>query len=274
MAKQILQKHDLSFSNRYTRDAIRAHNQNQVSVIWLPAVTQWRGLRKILNLHMLSTERLDANQQLRCQKVQELITFVHESCQARVAVDIGEAAFRTMLNLTSRTIFSVDLADTSSDTAQEFKELFWSIMEELGKPNLVDYFPVLRKLDPQRIRHRIEIHFRKVFGIFDRMINERLELRRSDDCSTSNDFLDTLLNISQNNSDKIDQTQIKGLLMDIFIAATDTISSTLEWAMTELLRNPETLPKAKTELEQIVGKGRKSVWKRQRCVDACSSQAK
>nr|AES93118.1 geraniol-10-hydroxylase [Camptotheca acuminata] len=256
MAKQILQNHDLYFSNRYTRDAIRALNQDQFSVIWLPVVTRWRNLRKILNLYMLSTERLGANQPIRCQKVEELIAYVRQSCQASVSVDIGQAAFRTMINLTSKTIFSVDLADPSSDTAQELKELFWRIMEELGKPNLADYFPVLRKLDPQGIRRRTTIHFAKVFDLFDRMIDQRLELLRSDDCCTGNDLLDSLLNISQNNSDEIDQNQIKRMLMDVFIAATDTTSSTLEWAMTELLRNPETLLKAKAELQQIVGKGK------------------
>ncbi|CAI0476666.1 unnamed protein product [Linum tenue] len=41
----------------------------------------------------------------------------------------------------------------------------------------------------------------------------------------------------------------------LFVAGTDTTSSTLEWAMAELLRNPYVLVKAKEELEQIIGKG-------------------
>lgn len=41
----------------------------------------------------------------------------------------------------------------------------------------------------------------------------------------------------------------------MFVAATDTTSSTLEWAMTELLRNPNTMSKAKEELEKVIGKG-------------------
>lgn len=44
-------------------------------------------------------------------------------------------------------------------------------------------------------------------------------------------------------------------LQDLFGAGTDTTSSTLEWAMTELLRNPEKLKKAQTELHEIIGKG-------------------
>ena len=43
---------------------------------------------------------------------------------------------------------------------------------------------------------------------------------------------------------------------DLFVAGTDTTSSTLEWAMTEVLHNPETLKKAKEELAQVIGKGK------------------
>ena len=41
----------------------------------------------------------------------------------------------------------------------------------------------------------------------------------------------------------------------MFAAGTETTSSTLEWAVTELLNNSEALSKARLELEQKVGKG-------------------
>lgn len=42
---------------------------------------------------------------------------------------------------------------------------------------------------------------------------------------------------------------------DLFAAGTDTTSSTVEWAMAELLRNPETLNKAQREVRETIGKG-------------------
>ncbi|KAA8522315.1 hypothetical protein F0562_012988 [Nyssa sinensis] len=255
MAKEILQKQDLSFSSRSIPDAIRAHNQYQLSVVWLPVSTRWRSLRKILNSQIFSNHKLDAKQHLRCQKVQELIADVRQSCQAGVAVDIGRAAFRTTLNLLSNTFFSVDLTDPSSDTTQEFKDLVWDIMEEAGKPNLVDYFPVLGKMDPQGIRRRMAIHFGKLIELFSHMISQRLESRGVEGSHASNDVLDTLLNISEENGDEIDRTHIERMLVDLFIAGNDTTASTLEWAMAEVLHNPETLRKAQAELEQTIGKG-------------------
>ncbi|KAK4855582.1 hypothetical protein QYF36_008721 [Acer negundo] len=68
-------------------------------------------------------------------------------------------------------------------------------------------------------------------------------------------MLDTLLNITEDKSEEINRDQIKHLFLDLFAAGTDTTSSTLEWAMTELIRNPKTLSKARLELEQTIGKG-------------------
>ena len=51
-------------------------------------------------------------------------------------------------------------------------------------------------------------------------------------------------------------TEIYGWIeQDIFVAETDTTASTLEWAMTELVRNPHVMSKAKQELEQMTSKG-------------------
>lgn len=211
-------------------------------------------------------------------------------------MDIGRAAFRTSLNLLSNTIFSVDLANPNEDSAKEFRDLVWNIMVEAGKPNVVDYFPELAKIDPQSIRRRMTTHFGKVLHIFGRLIDERVELRRLRNTLGNNDVIDILLNISDEhvNSDDqiIDRTHIERLclvynllwirtiiyillqlfigllllreffnttttnLQDLFVAGTDTTSSTLEWAMAEVLRNPETLKKAKAELEQTIGKGK------------------
>lgn len=122
-AKEVPKKQDLSFSNRSVPDVAHALHHSRFSVVWLPAATsRWRNLRKIRNSCIFSGNRLDANQNLRRKRVQELITFCHERCQTGEAVDVGRAAFRTSVTLLSNTIFSKDLADPYSDSAKEFKD--------------------------------------------------------------------------------------------------------------------------------------------------------
>lgn len=253
MAKEVLQKQDLSFCNRSIPDALRSAKHNQLSMAWLPVSTTWRALRRTCNSHLFTSQKLDSNTHLRHQKVQELLANVEQSCQAGGPVDIGQEAFRTSLNLLSNTIFSVDLVDPISETAQEFKELVRGVMEEAGKPNLVDYFPVLRQIDPQGIRRRLTIYFGRILEIFDRMIKRRLRLRKMQGSIASSDVLDILLNISEDNRNEIERSHMEHLLLDLFVAGTDTTSSTLEWAMAELLHNPEKLLKARMELLQTIG---------------------
>ena len=45
------------------------------------------------------------------------------------------------------------------------------------------------------------------------------------------------------------------IYQDLFIGGTDTTTTTMEWAMTELLRNPDIMAKAKQELVETIGIG-------------------
>ncbi|XP_076898057.1 7-ethoxycoumarin O-deethylase-like [Bidens hawaiensis] len=251
-AKHVLQKQDLEFSARHVPDAMHACNHAHHSVAWLPVCTEWRTLRRILNSNIFSNSSLEANQHLRSQKVKELVAYCRKATSlSNDWVDVGRAAFRTSLNLLSNTFFSIDLADPYEDSGKEFKEVISNIMVEAGKPNLVDFFPMLKKIDPQGVRRRLNRHFGKVLEIFEKLIEERLRMGRL----KQDDVLDVCLKLNQDNPNELNHTHIKSLLLDMFAAGTDTTSSTLEWAMTEVLCNPHTMTKAKNELEKVIGKG-------------------
>uniref|UniRef100_A0A1W7HBR7 Cytochrome P450 n=1 Tax=Scoparia dulcis TaxID=107240 RepID=A0A1W7HBR7_SCODU len=255
IAKEVLQKQDLAFSSRTIPNALHAHDQFKYSIVWLPVANRWRSLRKALNSNMFAGSRLDANQHLRSRKVQELIAYCRKSSQTGDAVDVGRAAFRTSLNLLSNTIFSKDLTDPFSDSAKEFKDLVWGVMVEAGKPNLVDFFPFLDKIDPQGIRRRMTIHFGKILDLLGGLIDERIQKGKPQSDGAS-DVIDVLLTTSEENPEEIDRIHIERMCLDLFVAGTDTTSSTLEWAMAEALKYPETMKKAKAELEEVVGKGK------------------
>ncbi|KAK8495828.1 hypothetical protein V6N11_009612 [Hibiscus sabdariffa] len=254
MAKEILQKHDLGFLNRTILDSVRACNHYEVGLPWLPMSPLWRTLRKVCNTHIFNNLKLDASEHLRRDKIQQLIAHVGKSCLKGEAINIGQAAFDATINLLSNTIFSVDLVDPNSSTAREFKKTVREIMIEVGKPNLADCFPLLRKIDPQGIRRRITLHFEKLLNLFGRMFDERSELRKSQDFTALNDVLDSLLDVIEGGNEELNKTLVIHLFLVLFVAGTDTTSSTLEWAMAELLRNPHVLLRAKKELEEAIGK--------------------
>ena len=53
------------------------------------------------------------------------------------------------------------------------------VAEEVGRPNIADYFPALRLIDPQGVHKRTRIYYTKIFGILDGIIKQRLQLRAS-----------------------------------------------------------------------------------------------
>ncbi|KAF3657546.1 Geraniol 8-hydroxylase [Capsicum annuum] len=255
MAKQVLKNQDQAFSTRFIPNALQAHNHYQFSVAWLPVCLQWRTLRRILNTNIFTSNRLDANQHLRSQKVKDLIAYCEKCCEEGKVVDIGQVVFKTNLNLLSNTLFSKDLADPFSDSKVELKEVIWCIMAEVGKPNLGDFFPIFKKIDLQGIRRNTTIYFGKLVKLFDGLINERLEEKRRFH-SERNDVLEAFLNISEENPKEINHNHIKSMFLDLFGAGTDTTTSTLEWAMAEILKQPEIMKKAQVELAEIIGKGK------------------
>ncbi|KAI6702234.1 hypothetical protein NL676_011370 [Syzygium grande] len=233
VAREILQAHDASFSNRMVPDTITAFKQDALGLPWAPISPLWRNLRRVCNLHIFTNKKLDSTQQLRLKKVEELLAHVKISAQVGDAVDI----------------------DPSSVSATEFKKIVSRITVEAGKPNIADYFPVLKKIDPQGSRRRMKMYFGQLLDMFEGLIRKRLQMRAASDYARKDDVLDTLIDICEDENEDMEIFQIKHLMLDLFVAGTDTTSNTLEWAMAELLHNPDKLSRAEMELDQVIGKG-------------------
>ncbi|XP_049365494.1 geraniol 8-hydroxylase-like [Solanum verrucosum] len=267
VAKEAFIKQDLALSSKIDKDALHAHGHNQFSVIFLPASSSRRKyLRKLLHSSIFSPNRLDASQHLRARKIEEFIAYCRQCSQYGTPVDIGQVASDTLVNIWSNTIFSEDLVDIYADPVKKFKHVIRYITYLIGKLNMVDYFPLLKGIDPQRINKNSFTTYEKLLRIFRGFIDQRLEQRNiSTTVRSTNDFLDVLLNISEEekkgdvNAILMDRNQIQHLCLDIFVSGSDSSSAVLEWAMLELMKNPETMKRAKAELAQVVGDENKTI---------------
>ncbi|CAN4099799.1 unnamed protein product [Withania somnifera] len=253
-AKEILQKHDKTFSARTVPDAVASQPNPEATLGWVPPDNRWRNRRRICNTQIFSNQRLDSLRELRHHKAELLVNYIRKQCMSGSAVNIGRVAFATTLNLVSRTIFSIDMVDPEFEKAQEFKDLVWRIMEYAGKPNLSDYFPVLKCLDLQGVRRRIRPAYLRLHEIFEQQIEKRVQ-ERGAGMKNKGDFLDVLLDQCEDerSGSGFDRNTIKSLFVDLFIAGSDTSAITTEWAMAELLRKPEELNKVRLEIIEQTG---------------------
>ncbi|XP_004496304.2 geraniol 8-hydroxylase-like [Cicer arietinum] len=252
MAKEILHTHDSLFSDRSFPDNTTTHDHNNFSLVFLPVSPLWQDLRKICHHNLFSNKTLDASQELRRMKLKDLLNDMHRNSLTGEAVDIGRAAFKACINFLSYTFVSQDFVESLDD---EYKDIVSTLLKAVGTPNIADHFPVLKIVDPQGIRRHTSNYVSKVFHALDILIDQRMKLRQSQHYVSNNDMLDILLDISKEDSRKMDKNQIKHLILDLLVAGTETTANGLERAMSELVHNPEIMSKAKKELEEIIGIG-------------------
>ncbi|GJM98657.1 hypothetical protein PR202_ga15686 [Eleusine coracana subsp. coracana] len=259
-ARDVLQKHDHLLAARSVSDAGRALGNHEHSIIWLPGSSPlWKRLRAVCTNRLFSARGLDATRHAREGKVRELVEFLGRHAHsagggggaAARPVDVGRVVFSCVLNVVSNALFSEDVADLSSDRAQELEMLVRDTVEEATKPNLSDLFPVLAKLDLQGRRRRSAELIGRFYDFFDAIIARRLDAGRDSGGEREEDFLDLLLQLHA--EDQISLKTIKSFLLDLFAAGTDTNAITIEWTMAELLRHPAAMSKVRAELRDVLG---------------------
>ncbi|XP_031505470.1 ferruginol synthase-like [Nymphaea colorata] len=232
MAEEVLHRQNQVFSGRIVADVATALDYDLHSLAFSQVGPRWQALRRMSNSELFTPRRLDALKELREEKVRVLLQHVREASADGRAIDISEYAFGTTLNLMSSTLFSQDLVDLDSESAGEFKSFMWEMLETNWRPNLCDYFPVLRWIDPQGLRRRNRRILIRVYALFDELIDKHL--RAYEDAAAkgepkkNEDFLDVLLELTRDPNSGFTRENIRPMLLDLFIAGSETSATTLD----------------------------------------------
>ncbi|GJW54465.1 flavonoid 3'-hydroxylase [Tanacetum coccineum] len=141
-------------------------------------------------------------------------------------------------------------------SANEFKDMVVELMVLAGEFNLGDFIPALDRFDLQGITKKLKkLHVR-----FDSFLSKIVEEHKTGHGGLGHtDLLSTLISFKDDadiEGGKLTDTEIKALLLNLFTAGTDTSSSTVEWAIAELIRHPQILKQAREEIDSVVGQDR------------------
>ncbi|KAI9127888.1 hypothetical protein K1719_000881 [Acacia pycnantha] len=113
-----------------------------------------------------------------------------------------------------------------------------------GANNPADFMPILRWLNYDHLESKLKSFAKRVDGFLQGLIDEhRNEKQRA------NTMIDHLLSLQESQPEYYTDQIIKGLILVMLLAGTDTSALTLEWAMSCLLNNPHVLEKAKKEID-------------------------
>lgn len=259
-AEEIFKNHDLSFAGRTITEAMRACSFNQSSMALGQYGPYWRMLRRLCTTELFSNKCLNETLAVRRKSVDNMVGWIKEEAKQTGRIDVAHFVFTTVFNLVGNLMFSRDLLGPQSKEGAEFFRASSKMTEWSGTPNVADFFPFLKWLDPQRIRANMERDLGHALDIASCYIKERTENQKIDKGKDRKDFLDALLELkgeTKDGSTNFSDKDVKIMILEIFLAATDTTTSTIEWAMAELLHKPELMNKVRGELDQVVGQNRK-----------------
>ncbi|XP_052173770.1 probable (S)-N-methylcoclaurine 3'-hydroxylase isozyme 2 [Diospyros lotus] len=249
-AAEILKTHDRFLSGRYVPHASYAKNpdKNHMSFgFTFECNDHWKLLRTVCRTEIFSAKAVDGQAGIREKKADELVGFL--SSKEGEAVRIAELVFVGVLNFLGTIFFSKEFIrlEGAGRGGAEINGHMKRLVEVLSRPNLSDFYPFLGGLDLQGLTKKFEGAAAQIFGAWEEILRERR--RGGDSKMPATDFLDALL------AKGFTDAQINYLFMELFVAGTDTTTSTIEWAMAELMRNPEAMQKLREELDQQIPTG-------------------
>ncbi|XP_048538510.1 desmethyl-deoxy-podophyllotoxin synthase-like [Triticum urartu] len=248
-AREIMRTHDVVFATRPWSPTMKIMNSEGEGLVFARYGTPWRQLRKICILELLSARRVQSFRHIREDEVGRLVAAV-------AAVPPGEP-----VNLSERIAVLITDSAVRAMIGDRFKrrEEFLQTLEEGVKLatgfNLGDFFPSswLANFISGTARLAEENH-RKSYELMEYAIKQHEEQRAAasanGDVEEGEDLVGALLRIRKEGGLDVPLTMgmVKGVILDLFGAGSETSATMLQWAMSELMRNPNVMRKVQAEV--------------------------
>ncbi|XP_062114932.1 phenylacetaldehyde oxime monooxygenase CYP71AN24-like [Humulus lupulus] len=257
MVKEIVKKHDVVFSDRPKTSAAEIFLYGCQDVGFAPYGEYWRQVRKVCVLELLSLKRVQQFHFVREEETDLLVNRIRKGCKDGACINLSELLVLTSNNIVSRCILGQSFEEENGQS--KFGELTRKVMEDFAAFSVADFFPskYLRWIDVVTgFTGRLTRRFKALDTFFEQLVQEHKEVLNSDHSESGRkDFAGILLGLQKDGMLDFDLTgeNIKAILMDMFVGASDTTSTALEWLMAELVKNPRVMKKVQEEVRRVVG---------------------
>lgn len=262
-AEIMFKNHDLAFADRRSPEALTSFGFNEGAMAFNIYTPYWREIRKICAAELLSNIRLNETADIRRQGIDKMVSWIEDESKASKArgesgeIDIADLSFRYYFSLIGQLTLSRDVLGSENNDGPEFFEAMVTLMELATAPNVSDFLPFLKWLDPEGIKRKMLKAMGRCVKIVARYVKERVEERKLG--TKKSDLLEILLDYEVRDRkegvpDKFAEHNIILIILEMFLAGSETTSSAIEWAMAALMRYPEQMKKVKEEeLDRVVG---------------------
>ncbi|XP_059658929.1 cytochrome P450 736A117-like [Cornus florida] len=260
-AREIMKTHDVNFATR-PKSSIPMKLFYDKDVAFGSYGEYWRQLRSICVFQLLNNKRVQSFRRVREEETSLLLEKIEQSSSS--SVNLTEM----LISLTNDVLCRIVLGKKYSEREGERKlrELFRDFMEILAVFNVGEHIPWLAWLNSiNGLNAKVEKVAKELDNFLEDAVEEHMDRLKPERDGGGNDegredFLDILLGIQREKSTSfpIHRDSIKGVILDMFAAGTETTYTTLEWEMIELLRHPKVMKELQNEVRGIA-KGKEDI---------------
>ncbi|XVF70843.1 hypothetical protein PTKIN_Ptkin11bG0194400 [Pterospermum kingtungense] len=253
MAKEVMRTHDITFSHRPYLLAASIMGYDFQDIIFSPYGNYWRQMKKICMTELLSAKRVQSFDNIREQEVSALIKAISSS--AGSPVNLSEKIYSMTYGITARAAFG-----KKSEDEDEFIRIAIEVSKLAGGFCLADMYPSSEMLKlVSGMRLKLEKLHKASDKILEKIINQHKDRTKgmakteTGKEKEDKDLVDVLLQVQQQGDldFPLSKDSIKAVIQDIFGAGSEASSNTVEWAMSEMLRNPKLMKEAQAEVRRV-----------------------
>ncbi|VVA12012.1 PREDICTED: cytochrome P450 [Prunus dulcis] len=245
-AEECLTKHDIIFANRPRFLARKQFHYNYTTVSLAPYGDLWRNLRRIMTLEIFSSSRLALFSIVRQGEVGLLLDEIMKSCTSRVELKskFADLSFNVMtMMVVGKRCHGENVADV--EEAKNFHNVFKAFVDLSGAGTAADFLPILRWVDISGLEKKMVRLMAKMDKFLQGLVDGRHEiLSASNGEHVKKLMIDNLLSMQAKEPELYTDIIIKGIILVLLVAGTDTTSTNLEGAMVLFLNHPEAMEKA------------------------------
>ncbi|KAF8673123.1 hypothetical protein HU200_048670 [Digitaria exilis] len=243
--------YDAAFEQRPTTPGIdELYTRNGMGIVFSPYGDHWRLLRRVLVMELLSSHRVDAFRRIREDEAARLVSSLMTSPQQPGwLANVGERLGEFVADSVVRAIFGDRLPDRGAflkmmEQALDFSSIF-DLRDLFPSSWLVRMLPRSRKAERSR---------REAVRLVGDILRHHEERRAGGGGDSEQDMIDVLLRIQKEGTMGVSLTNgvIIAVLVDVFVAAIEATTTTLQWAMAELMANPRVMNKAQSEIRHVL----------------------
>ncbi|KAH9702881.1 Phenylalanine N-monooxygenase [Citrus sinensis] len=271
IALEVLKDNDSIFATRPLTMGTEYSSRGFLSVAVVPWGQQWKKMRKMVASHVLSSARLNSLISKRREEADNLVRFIYNQCResasAATVVDVRLATRHYCGNVIRKMMFNRRYFGEGKEDGgpgfeeEEHVESLFVALQHLYSFTLSDYVPWMRVFDLEGHEKIVSAAMKTANKYHDSIIDERVQQRRHHDnkkeAHNDLDLLDVLISAKDENGDPLlSIDEIKSQCMDLTLATVDNPSNAAEWAIAEMINQPEILRKATEEIDRVVGKER------------------